>query len=277
MILKNIIYNLAIQYFCPIFAPNCMLQKGMKSYLLCLILFLSCTRLFAQEYHGTSGLLHMPSAEMGAPGTFRGLAQFLSKDFMPDKLVIKGEKYNTFNYGVGLSVFSWLEVSYCASLRKNYRNQIKTEPIGYYNEDRRFNVKVRPLKEGRWSPAIAFGMNDIGRFDLWKNKTSRKNNHFQSVYVVASKYIDVKGSILGAHVGYTYYPSNLNKNHRGVMGGLTFQPVFYQSLRLIAEWDAKNVNVGADILLWQHLFLQACLADGRSFTGGVSYHYTIPY
>ena len=34
------------------------------------------------------------------------------------------------------------------------------QPVGYYYKDRFFSVKVRFLKEGKWHPAIAIGIND---------------------------------------------------------------------------------------------------------------------
>ncbi|MCR4995642.1 MAG: hypothetical protein K6A32_09780, partial [Bacteroidales bacterium] len=64
---------------------------------------------------------------------------------------------------------------------------------------------------------------------------------------------------------------------RGVAGGLSFRPSFYRHLRGIAEWDGVGMNVGADVLLWRHWFLQAAVVHGKGFMGGMSYHYTIDF
>ena len=230
----------------------------------------------AQEYNGLTGLLQVPSAETDSAGTFRGGGMFLDKRFTPAKLNFQGEKYNTFSYGVGVTFFRWLELSYCASLLKMYKNNKKTEGVGYYNEDRRVNVKFLPLYEGRWWPAIAVGMDDVGRFKRIKTGTGG-NNYYQNAYIAATKHFDIRGWELGAHLAYRYYTHDVNSKRRGVAGGLTLRPAFYRPLRLVTEWDGAGVNVGIDAMLWRHLFLQAALIHGKGFTGGVSYHCRLPF
>ena len=226
---------------------------------------------WAQDYHGTTGLLQVPSAETDSAGTFRGGVHFLHRAFLPAQMPNK----NTMGYTIGLTAWRWLEMSYSAALLYMHKNRDKEEEMGYYNEDRRVNVKVMPLYEGRWWPAIALGMDDVGRFD--RIGTNKANNYFQNIYGVMTKHFDIRGWELGAHLAYRYYTKDVNKDRRGVAGGLTVRPAFYRSLRFIAEWDGAGVNVGADVLLWRHLFIQAALVHGRGFTGGVSYHYTIPH
>ena len=226
----------------------------------------------AQEYNGLTGLLAVPSAETDSAGTFRGSAMFLHQEFMPAQMPDK----NTFNYGIGITGFRWIEASYCASLLWMHKSNREEAKMGFYNEDRRVNVKVTPLYEGRWWPAIALGMDDIGR---WKHMKSGKNrnNYYQNIYIAGTKHFNIKGYELGAHLAYRYYPSDVNSDRRGVAGGVTLRPAFYRPLRVIAEWDGVGVNVGADVLLWRHLFIQASLVHGKGFMGGVSYHYTIHF
>ncbi|MCR5821075.1 MAG: YjbH domain-containing protein [Bacteroidaceae bacterium] len=238
-------------------------------------MILTQSELVAQEYNGISGLLQVPSAETDSSGTFRGGGLFLDKAFTPEKFNYGGEKFNTFSYGVGLTVWRWLELSYCATLLKMHKNGVKTEKAGYYNEDRRVNVKVKPLYEGRWWPAVAIGMDDVGRFERIKSG-SNGNNYFQNAYVAASKHFNIKGWSLGAHLAYRYYTHDVNSDRRGMAGGITIRPSFFTPLRLVSEWDGVGVNVGVDALLWRHLFLQAALVHGKGFTGGVSYHCRMP-
>lgn len=233
---------------------------------------LPCCLTKAQEYNGLTGLLQVPSAETDSVGTFRGSAMFLHQAFLPEQMPRK----NTFNYGIGITGFKWIELSYCASLLWMYKNNDEEAKKGFYNEDRRVNVKVTPLYEGRWWPAIALGMDDIGRFKRIKGGKNR-NNYFQNLYVAGTKHFDIRGYELGVHLAYRYYSNDVNRDRRGVAGGLTLRPAFYPTLRFIAEWDGVGVNAGADVLLWRHLFAQAALIHGRGFTGGLSYHYTIPH
>lgn len=228
----------------------------------------------AQEYHGTTGLLHMPSAEIDSAGTFRAYAMFLDKHFTPDQLVCQGEKYNTFGYGVGIVAFKWLQLSYSATLLK-YVNSSKGPEPGYYNEDRHVNIRVIPLYEGKWWPSIAVGMDDVDYFS--RIKEDLPNNYFQNIYIAASKHFDIKGYELGAHLAYRYYTRKKNKDMRGVSVGATLRPAFYRPLRVVLEWDGRGVNFGADVLLWRHLFVEASLIHGCGFTGGLGYHYVIPF
>ncbi len=197
---------------------------------------------------------------------------YMSREFLPDQMP---DKYS-FGYGVGVTLFSWLEASYCPTLlwmEKHVDGKVKH---AFYNEDRRLNVKVRPLKEGRWWPALAFGMDDVGRLDRIKDGKNL-NNYFQNLYVVGSKHFDTGGYELGAHLAYRYYVTDVNRKRRGMAGGVTVRPSFYRPLRATVEWDGKGVNAGVDMLLWHHLFAQCALVHGSSFMGILSYHYTMPF
>lgn len=237
---------------------------------------LSSVHLSAQEYNGTTGLMHIPTAETAEAGTFRGGAFFLNDHFTPDKLTCDGEKYNTGGYFIGITPWSWIELSYSCTLLKFHKNRDPNEPTGYYNEDRRMGLKLRPVKEGKWWPSVAIGADDVEQFiERWL-----KNNggtYFQNAYVVASKSFNIGKHELSAHLCYRYFFKDENRNRRGIAGGIAYRPGFYHNLRFMAEWDGACVNVGADVLLWRHLYIQAGLTNAKYFVGGVSYHYRIPF
>lgn len=104
---------------------------------------------------------------------------------------------------------------------------------------------------------------------------------------MVSKNFDIRGHRLDAHIAYRYYPSKDNRNFHGVVGGITYTPRLGASLqgprawlqrpRVIVEWDGVGVNVGADVLLWRHLFVQASLIHGTGFSATIGYHYTIRF
>lgn len=231
----------------------------------------------AQKYNCTTGLMSIPTAEMAASGTFRGEASYLSKALTPEQFLYKGKKYATFNYGVGMAMFSWLEMSYVCSLLKYERGTGSNVKAGYYNQDRRINVKVQPLREGRWWPAIAVGMDDIGRFKKVETDIVGTNSFYQNWYVIGSKHFEVGGMELGAHLGYREHYAHINHDKDGIIGGVSVRPDFCRDLRFMADWNGMYVSVGADALIWKHLFAQVCLTDGRYISGGLAYHYTIPY
>lgn len=245
-------------------------------FLLTLLSLICVHHAVAQEYHGTTGLLSVPCAEMDSVASFRGGAAFLYKDILPDQFDEGDGKHNTYSYYFGITAMPWLELSYACTLLYMHKNADSREPMGYYNEDRHVNVKLRPLKEGRWWPAIALGMDDVGRFNRISNGRNG-NNYYQNIYITGSKHWNIQGYELGTHLTYRYYTTKRNKEMRRIAGGVTLRPNFYRPLRIVAEWDGRGVNVGADALLWRHLHLQAALVHGHGFTGGIGYHYTIRY
>lgn len=242
----------------------------MKNILFCLlfVIFLPLSSA-AQEYNGLTGLLHVPSAVPDSSGTFRGGFVYLDRKFLPNKM---SGTYNTFGYYAAISAWSWIELSYACTLLR-----LKRRGERVINEDRHFNAKLLPLREGKWWPALAIGMDDIGRWKDQPDMGGYNNNYFQNIYIAVSKHIDIRGYELGAHLSYRYYTSDDNKNRRGFAGGLTLRPAFYKPLRLIVEWDGAGVNAGVDVTLWRHLFLQACLVHGSGFMGSIAYHYTIHF
>lgn len=217
-------------------------------------------------------MIHVPSAEMLPAGTARIGAFFLNKEFLPDRISIReqgedvGAKYHSFNHFLSITPFPWIELAYTCTLEKGHRNLDENQPIGYYFKDRFFSVKLRPLKEGKWHPAIAIGTNDPIRH---YNDHSDDAKYFMNFYVAATKHLDLHGHELGIHAAYRHYPSRYNKKWQGVVGGITYRPAFAKNLRGIVEYTGNDVNVGADCYLWKLFFLQASLQNGKYFTGGI--------
>lgn len=238
---------------------------------ICLCLLICCLGK-AQEYIGTSGLIHVPSAEMLPAGTARIGGFFLNREFLPDNIAFHenpgdaGVKYNSFNHFLSIAPFSWIEIAYTCTFEKGHKNMDKTQPVGYYYKDRFFSVKLRPLKEGKWYPAIAIGTNDPLRH---YNDHGNDAKYFMNFYIAATKHFDFHGHELGVHLAYRYYPSEYNKKWQGVVGGITYRPKFAKNLRGIVEYTGNDVNVGVDCYLWKLLFLQASLQNGKYFSGGI--------
>lgn len=234
----------------------------------------------AQEYTMMSGLLNTPTAEVAQSGTVRLGGAWLNRDMTPDQFSYQGKKYDTANFGVGVAFFDWLEASFGFTLLKWKLAKYPERHARFYNEDRHLNVKVRPLKEGKWWPAIAVGMDDIdtpnhiGKPD----DKGRWNNYYQNIYIVGSKHVDFgRGGELSLHLGYRYFTNDPNKDRTGVAGGIAYRPNFCRDLRVMAEWDGQNVNAGVDWLAWKRLYLQAGLTNGTRPFGVISYHYVIPF
>ena len=111
---------------------------------------------------------------------------FLNKEMMPDiGFLYNGEKYNTFDYYIALTPFSWLEMSYVCTERIRAKND-QTGEI-QWSKDRSASMKIQPLKEGKYYPAVAIGCNDIAT-SVFKADQPDVQLYFMNVYLAATKH-----------------------------------------------------------------------------------------
>ena len=68
---------------------------------------------FSQYVYGTTGLLHMPTADMQRDKTFLFGASYLDVAATPAHW-----NYHTFNYYINITIFPWLEIGYTCTLHK---------------------------------------------------------------------------------------------------------------------------------------------------------------
>lgn len=217
----------------------------------------------AQLYTGLTGLVHVPSAEMNGEGVARAGVYFLSERLSPETF-----SYSTMSHYLSITPFRWVEAGYtCTLFRVNYVTGGEAGKRRYDQKDRYFSVKINPLREGRYHPAIAIGAND----PLGSSAKRLANRYFCNYYVAAVKHLSLKGHCLAFHLAYRRWEDERNGKWNGVVGGITYRPSFAPGLRAIAEYTGAGVNVGADCLLWRHLLLQVSLQDGKYFSGGLCF------
>lgn len=241
------------------------MKRRVLSGLIGVLLLTSFSGIRAQEYTGITGMMHVPTAEMAPAGTARVGAFFLNGEFTPDKLTYKGEKYNTYNHFLAIVPFSWVELSYVCTLLKHPSNN-DVQKQWCYGKDRHFCIKLRPLEEGKYWPALVVGIQDPKR--KFKNE-NEDYAYFNNFYVAASKHLNWKGHELGVHLTYRYYRSDFNARWRGVAGGITYRPAFAPNSRAMLEYTGNDVNVAVDCYLWRLFFVQAGLQNGKYFSGGL--------
>lgn len=223
--------------------------------LFCLIPFWG----FSQQYTGIEGLLHTPSAEMHQEGDARLGGHFLNKAMTPDTgFLYLGEKYNTFDYYISITPYRWLELSYVCTERKISRPG--DAAVVYGSKDRYVSFKVRPIEEGRYCPAIAFGMNDAGTSAFRANRTDVQL-YFTNYYLAATKHFAFGAGELGVNLAYRHYFRGYNDKWNGLVGGVTFRPAFFPQARAVVEYTGNELQVGVDAVLFRHLILQASLKD----------------
>ncbi|MDO5525394.1 MAG: YjbH domain-containing protein [Prevotella sp.] len=229
----------------------------------------------AQLYTGTSGLINTPSADMNEEGTALIGSYFMNKHFTPEDdgrhgFIYDGKKYNTADFYVSVTPFKWIELSYTFTLQKSLLEGYDRPK--YNQKDRYFSIKLNPLREGRYYPAIAIGANDfLGSPTKRHAHGGNGTGYFCNYYIAATKHIKLYGHDISMNVAYRYCPHIYNKKWNGLVGGITYRPSFAKKLRAIAEYTGNEINIGADCLLWKHLLLQAALQDGKYFSGGVCF------
>lgn len=226
----------------------------------------------AQQFLGTSGLLHVPSAEMHHEGDALLGIHYLDKHMTPDTgFMYLGEKYNTFDYYVSLAPFKWVEVSYVCVERAH---SMSHGEITKWGKDRSASFKVRPLEEGRYWPALAIGCNDFATSVFKKNRTDVQL-YFMNVYLAATKHFTFGGNELGVTVAYRHYLRGYNAKWNGLVGGVTFRPAFFPQARVVAEYTGNEFLVGMDVLLWRHLRLQASVKDFKYVNAGLALQFNL--
>lgn len=214
----------------------------------------------AQQYTGISGLLHVPSTDMHHEGDACIGIHYLNKNMLPDVgFLYNNEKYNTYDYYLSITPYSWIELSFVCTKRMD---MVDGEPV-YKRKDRNFSMKIRPLQEGKYWPAVAIGCNDVAS-SVASIITSNNDNvqlYFQNYYLATTKHFDLGGNELGVTLAYRYYTRDYNAKWNGIVGGVTFRPSFFPQARAIAEWTGNEFQIGIDALLFRHIFIQASLKD----------------
>ena len=129
-----------------------------KIILLGTLLFLLTGSAKAQFTYGTTGLLHMPTADMQRDKTFMAGGGYLNSHALPARW-----SYDTWNYYINITFFPWLEVAYTCTVFDEWVKRGKYN-VHMINQDRNFSGRLRLWKEGwwkEWTPQIVVGGNDV--------------------------------------------------------------------------------------------------------------------
>lgn len=229
---------------------------------------LTFTSASAQLYTGMTGLVHVPSAEMNGEGVARAGVYFLSEALSPGTF-----SYPTMSHYLSITPFRWVEAGYtCTLFRVNYSSGGEMERR-YDQKDRYFSLKINPLRESRYFPAIAIGSNDPLGSPAKRHAIGGGSGagYFCNYYISAVKHLTLRGHTLALHLAWRRWKDEGNAKWNGPAGGITYRPRFAPNVRAIAEYDGAGVNVGADCLLWRHLLFQVSLQDGKHLSGGVCF------
>ena len=209
----------------------------------------------AQFTYGTTGLLHMPTAEMQKDRTFLFGGGRLSQHATPSRWT-----YDTWNYYVNITFLPWLEVGYTCTIFDEMRGSVHM-----MNQDRSFHGRLRLWKEGwwkAWTPQIVAGVNDVttgsGEDYTEMAVEGDGNGYFNRYYVAATKHFAWYGQ-WGIHAAYVTNKRNRDKlngmavgvNYRFDWASESFYARALNGLNLMGEYDSKFLNIGASYSLWK--------------------------
>ena len=210
----------------------------------------------AQFTYGTTGLLHMPTADMQRDKTFLAGGGYLNSQALPARW-----SYDTWNYYINITFFPWLEVAYTCTVFDEWARGGKVHMI---NQDRNFSGRLRLWKEGwwkEWTPQIVVGVNDVttgAGTDYTETAVEGDGNgYFNRYYVAATKHLSWYGE-WGVHAAYVYNKRGKDKLN-GPAIGVDYQFALPETstlnkvvngLNLMAEYDSKYVNIGAKYSFW---------------------------
>lgn len=236
--------------------------------LLFIFLLLICSQSTnAQFTYGTTGLLHMPTAEMQRDKTFMFGTGMLNSHILPSH-EWWGD-YNTYNYYLNITIFPWLEIGYTCVL-------VKGKPGIYHwpestwgrftNQDRSFHGRLRLVKEGtffRHMPSIVVGANDLAT-GSWEGGSAsddaKYNGFFCRYYLAMTEHVEwEKIGSLGLHLAYVYnrkedYHLNgpcLGANFQFSFPGGSFWHTALNGLNVMAEYDSRTFNIGMSYSVWK--------------------------
>lgn len=214
---------------------------------------------YSQAIEGTSGYMNIPSAEMRTDGTFIFGANYLPNAITPSPYF----DYNTENYFFNFTFLPFVEFTYRETLMKSE---------GVHNQDRSFGLRLRLLKETKLLPSIVAGGNDLYSTGQKLGSTflSKSNKFFNSTYLVGTKHLLLKGTQLGLNLGFGI--SGVQKmNLDGFFGGISFEPSFLPTMRVMAEYDSKVFSAGVEKLFFKHLYLFGMAYHLKYLAGGLAY------
>ena len=226
-----------------------------------LIFLLTAFPTFGQFWDSATGLLQCPSADMNREGTF-----MITNNFVNEHSLSSRWGYHTFGYGFNITFWSRLEVGYVCVIFDGKRHPNPSDrDLIMFNQDRHFNAKFLVLKEGdfgiKWLPALALGVSDPttgSAGDYSKQGVGGSGNgFFNRYYAVATKHFQTKIGAVGAHLGYQYN-RRTDMPINGPCAAIDWVPIWLDtptaSVRLIAEYDARTLNVGFISSFWDDRF-----------------------
>lgn len=227
---------------------------GRFNFTVLLILF-TISGLKAQQKLGSSGLINIPGGEIYPDKTLSVGVNFLPVSQSSDSLGTNS--YHTANYFIDLCFLPFMEVT--------YRMTLIDMDNGSVNQDRSIGIKVRLWKETKYRPSFLAGSTDVVG-----------NENFSGNYVVSDKTISSSAHLFRLTMGYGFnYNVKRGLMLDGLFGGITYSPQRFSSLRIMAEYDSRKVNIAGSLLLLKHLSVYSGWYGTNKLAAGFAWRFDL--
>lgn len=228
------------------------------------LLFLSLVFIFAaktsaQSLTGMNGLLSIPTGELNADKAIVIGTNYFDKNFLD----YTKEEHSAFAVYATYMFLPFLELGIRVT-------RIPNLPEGsQHNVDRMFSFRVQCLKQDTYLPSVSVGADN-------PFSTKEGANHFNSLYIASTKTFLLDSFIRSVSLTAGYGSDIISASDYefvGIFGGVSFHVMNF--LKLITEYDAKTVNGGFEVLLFNHVHLLACWKDYKYFNGGLGLEFNL--
>jgi hypothetical protein len=205
------------------------------------IIFLVVSGLVSgQSVTGTSGLIHIPSARMLEDGQLVIGAAFIPKPYF--------QRYER-RLNPGLNTYITFGILPFVELMFRYTHELNT-PVNVetqYFPDRMLGFRVRLLSEKNYLPAIVLGLQDPSAIF---GDTCLVCTNYSATYFVGSKNFKTDFGNFDLTIGYAFDFKELKaKDFKGVFGGISFSPNFYENASFLFEHNNKGFNTGISTIV----------------------------
>ncbi len=224
---------------------------------------------YGQGLSGSSGLFNIPVAYFPEDRSAVVGAHFLHRDYASYKY--RTDK--TYQWH-GLATFVTVAFLPRVEVQFRYTHLLGREisSTTRYFPDRMLSLRFLALRERRYLPALALGLQDPTYL------LGGAGGYYASNYAVASKTFRRGSFLLQSHLGYGFAPLEIGRRrppdyvpYEGLFGGMSLRWVRLPGAEGLLEHDSRHWNVGVKVLFFNRLQVLAGLHEGRAFSGGVSW------